>query len=368
MNILDSLTGLRFAAAMLVLLRHAVPPLFPLPGLLELSLVGPVGVGFFFVLSGFILTWTWKPDRSIKTFYVGRIARIAPLHLLTTVVAFIFLIAASTPFWLSSILSLLLLQGWGTDALRLGGNPPSWSLSVEAFFYLTFPFIVRLISGSTIRRCLLVAFVAVTAMVLWTGLYAVASLANVPFITAFSTYTNPLYRLGEFIIGICLATAIRSGWSLGIRLSSATIFAALGYVLLALLNWGMVRSGLRLGDTLGLPLGVLDLIYLPFTVLLIAAAATADIGSHPSPFRGRWMVRLGKWSFALYLVQAIVISQVARFAQPAVSTFGLALLMGTIAACVALSALMHKFVETPAELALKRRFDSSGRNSIPALR
>ncbi|WP_209742766.1 MULTISPECIES: acyltransferase family protein [Micrococcaceae] len=131
---LDSLTGLRFFAAFVVLLRHTVPEIFPLPGLSELSAIGPIGVGFFFVLSGFILTWNWNPATGRGVFYGRRAARILPLHALTTVVAAALLIMADTPLWASTILSLFLLQAWFTEGYRLGGNSPSWSLSVEAFF------------------------------------------------------------------------------------------------------------------------------------------------------------------------------------------------------------------------------------------
>lgn len=143
---LDSLTGLRFIAAFVVLLRHVVPEIFPLPGLLDISQIGPVGVGFFFILSGFILTWTWDSEQSKTQFYTRRFARIGPLHIFTTVLAAALLIAAGTPHWVSTVFSLLLLQAWGTESLRQGGNGPSWSLSVEAFFYACFPFIIRPIS------------------------------------------------------------------------------------------------------------------------------------------------------------------------------------------------------------------------------
>lgn len=352
---LDSLTGLRFFAALVVLLRHSVPELFPLPGLQELSLVGPIGVGFFFVLSGFILTWTWKPHRTLRNFYIRRLARIGPLHVLTTIVAAGLLIAAGTPHWLSTILSLFLLQAWGTENMRSGGNGPSWSLSVEVFFYLCFPFLVRPLLGATIRRCVTIGFGAAAGMLLWTIAYGVGSQMDLPAITVFSTYTNPLYRLGEFVIGICLAVAMRKGWSIRMSLPRATLLAVAGYIGLALANWGVMHAGVHLGDTKGLPLGVLDLAYLPMTVLLIAAAAASDIAGLPSALRGRWMVSLGKWSFALYLIQMIVIAPVTKFAQPGVSWLGAFLLVGTILVCIAMSALLYRFIERPLESGMKQR-------------
>lgn len=362
---LDSLTGLRFFAAFAVLLRHGVPELFPVPWLLELSLIGPVGVGFFFVLSGFVLTWTWKPGGLKSHFYARRAARIVPLHVLTTLVAAALLIAADTPFWASTIASLFLLQAWLTEPLRLGGNGPSWSLSVEAFFYAVFPFIIRPISQRSVRRCWILIGTAIVFMVLWTGGYAVAAKAGLPFASALSAYTSPVYRLGEFVIGCALAVAMKQGWRLNISVGRASLLALGGYIVLAALNATVSRAGVRLGDTQGLPLSVLDLIYLPCTVLLIAAAAGSDLTGARSLFRGVRVVRLGEWSFALYLVQMMVITQAARLVPHGTATIvGGVVLVAVILVCIALSAALFLWFEKPIERAVRRRL--APRLSVPA--
>lgn len=353
---LDSLTGLRFIAAAAVLLRHGVPELFPVPGLLELSLIGPVGVGFFFVLSGFVLTWTWKPGGSKKHFYARRAARIVPLHVLTTLMAAAFLIAADTPFWASTLVSLFLVQAWLTDSFRTGGNGPSWSLSVEAFFYALFPFIIRPISLLSIRKCWMLIGAAVAFMVLWTGGYAAVTRLGLPFASALSGYTNPLYRLGEFVIGCALAVAMKQGWHLKMTVGRASLLAIGGYIGLAVLNATVSRVGFRFGGTQGLPLSVLDVIYLPCTVMLIATAAGTDLMGGRSWFRGVWMVRLGEWSFALYLVQMMVITQAARFVPHEAVTFeGGLMLVGVVFVCIALSAVLFTWFEKPIEGAVKQR-------------
>lgn len=357
---MDSLTGLRFFAAFVVLLRHTIPGIFPLPGLLELSAIGPIGVGFFFVLSGFILTWNWKPADRRRSFYMKRAARIVPLHALTTVAAAALLILAGTPFWASTILSLVLLQAWLTEPYRLGGNSPSWSLSVEAFFYALFPFIVRPISRLSIRKSWWVIGAAVTFMLVWTAGYAVATKAGVPFLSAFSGYTNPLYRLGEFVVGAALATAIRQGWRPRLTISTAAWVALAGYVALAGLNALVTRLNIHLGDTPGLPLSVLDLLYLPFTVMLLASAAASDLRGDRSAFMGPAIVRLGKWSFALYLVQAIVITQAVKLVTPGVLSWqGGIVATGVILVSIALSAGLYHWFEMPIERRLRRRLTPS---------
>lgn len=366
MTRLDSLTGLRFVAAFVVLLRHTVPEMFDVPVLSELAAIGPIGVGFFFVLSGFVLTWTWKPAQSKGRFYFNRAARIAPLHVLTTIIAVAMLAFAGNPHWFSSIMSLFLLQAWGTEAWRLGGNGPSWSLSVEAFFYLCFPFLIRPIARLSTRRLFWLIGAAFVAMIVWTALYGLASIKDVPFVTVFSTYTNPVYRLGEFVIGIALAVVVRNGWRVRVSLRSALVVAGVAYCGLAGVNGIIARSGISLGDSNGLPLGVLDLAYLPVTILVIAAAVTSDLAGKPSMVGSPALVRLGDWSFSLYLIQMIAVIPLASLAASWRNEWqGGVLLAATILGCIALSGAMYHWFERPVERALKLRFAS--RRGLPLM-
>src|SRR5579884_1234381 len=83
---LDSLTSLRFFAAFAVFTHHftglggktgfgRAPLLFPY------SQIGAYGVDFFFVLSGFLLTWIHRPGEPVGGFYWRRVGRIYPATL-----------------------------------------------------------------------------------------------------------------------------------------------------------------------------------------------------------------------------------------------------------------------------------------------
>lgn len=71
---LDSLTGLRWWAAFGLFAYH-MTNVAPLPGQ-SLFYVGNYGVSFFFVLSGFVLTWSARPHITVRQFYFRRFARI----------------------------------------------------------------------------------------------------------------------------------------------------------------------------------------------------------------------------------------------------------------------------------------------------
>ena len=85
---LPSLTGLRFAAAFLVFGFHA-----HIEGIVAAGATrdvmdwvfgpGAAGVSFFFVLSGFVLTWSVRPGETAWRFWRRRIAKIYPNHAVT---------------------------------------------------------------------------------------------------------------------------------------------------------------------------------------------------------------------------------------------------------------------------------------------
>ncbi len=156
------LTGLRFAAAMLVVMHHLlhidVSSGHGVGCLLKklasnFSSAGFVGVSFFFVLSGFILTYTYlgRPGQvgiKRRDFCVARLARVYPTYLFALVIAAVPFwrgwqpggpnTACATPKVVTALTTPLLLQAW-TPCARAWWNAPGWSLSAEAFFYLLFP-------------------------------------------------------------------------------------------------------------------------------------------------------------------------------------------------------------------------------------
>src|SRR6478736_4236025 len=125
---LPSLTSLRFVAAALVLVHHLVIYAPTLTVVSQLASIGYVGVTFFFVLSGFVLTWAWSPELQARTFYRRRFARVYPVHLLFVVVS-----AFSERLdWGALPANVSLLQAWSPDDTVVRSfSGVSWSLSCE---------------------------------------------------------------------------------------------------------------------------------------------------------------------------------------------------------------------------------------------
>ncbi len=157
-----ALNGLRFVAAIAVVTFHYGSQVsgfsYLPPALRNLVACGPAALGFFFVLSGFVLShgYVKSPERALhlhsRDFWVSRFARLYPAYLLAFLLflplafqKYILHPAGSyqqghTTFILGGLLSISLLQAW--TSLSQVWNGPGWSLSVEGFFYLIFPFVL----------------------------------------------------------------------------------------------------------------------------------------------------------------------------------------------------------------------------------
>ena len=339
---LDSLTGLRFFAAFFVL-QHHFTNFGQIPGLDRYTGFGTTGVTFFFVLSGFVLTWSFVPSDTAPRFYWRRFARIWPLHAVTTVLAIpVFYMWRDQPMDVGAVtLSFFLLHAWvPAPAVYFAGNPASWSLSCEMFFYAVHPFIVRRVLVWKSLPLLAAAAAALVAMAV------VADLAMdwpVSF-AGWLLYVAPIYRIGEFLVGIALAVVLKRGHRSPIGLIPATVLLGAWFVL-------YYNFGPHLSPALQIDIGVLRYATLPaLYALIIAAAAQLDLAGAPSLLRSRVMILLGQWSYALYLVQATIIYAFIEWLGPRPTSFlnvgWLVLLSGL---CIAASALLYTAIEHPLE-------------------
>lgn len=299
---LDALTGFRWWAALMVFFYH-MRVFAPLPGPINRVFdQGYLGVTFFFVLSGFVLTWSMRPALPISTFYWRRIARIWPssiVALLFAVPVFYTLAPIPEGSFLKPldfgilILSVVLLQGWFANPVILfSGNPAAWTLTVELFFYALHPWISRVLLPLTRAGAVLFA----SGALVWAFAYRASVyvwpeswLAAVPM---------PITRLPEFLLGMGLAWAVRSGWRP--RLHPLVGVGALAAVILAI---AYAEHSARF-DTLIFFRNEL------FTIaagLAILALVSHGLRGRRSLFASKLQVRLGVWSFAFYLVHATVI-------------------------------------------------------------
>jgi peptidoglycan/LPS O-acetylase OafA/YrhL len=359
---LTALTSLRGVAALLVVLHHFcmvftddILRWMPSRILVNAYLC----VDLFFILSGFVLAHVYHQfSRGVKAcdyrlFFIARVARIYPLHLLTLAVV-ILLEAASQvigsavpsvqahwapPFTgeqplFGLVTNLVMLQTFHWGAFW---NVPAWSLSAEFITYLWLPWLIHSLAGPALRFCLFAVLVALSCLL------------------AIELYFGDL--------GISFA-----GWP---QIARAGAGATLGVVAwtcfkLDYLAW---LSGRALLPVFFITLMVMALpipatAVMPLFFLLVLAGARNQAA--PSPlFHHPFSVFFGRISFALYLVHWIVFDT-GRQISLGLSGVGMGanlslggecmLLAVLLGVCVVLSWMLHVQVEIPARLWILRRY------------
>jgi peptidoglycan/LPS O-acetylase OafA/YrhL len=304
-----ALNGLRFFAALSVVIFHYAPRT---QGYSRVPVVvknvineGPAAVGFFFILSGFVLAYRHLQNGSRPqkpaAFYGARCARLYPAYLLAFLlfspVAYqhYFSNTASSSsghhtFILSAVLSVLMLQAW--TPLAQAWNGPSWSLSVEAFMYLAFPFVGTRLVRLTRRNTILVL------MASWLIPSGLACAYECRWISgsvwrAYIT-NNPLVWMPLFVMGIC-ATRVLPAWR-DIRRSLAKIISTAAFVALILiaLLWPHAWSDVFVTGGIA-----------PLLVAVIVCF-TRTSGWITKAIGTSFFNNLGEASYAIYILQAPV--------------------------------------------------------------
>ncbi|MFI1182098.1 acyltransferase family protein [Streptomyces sp. NPDC020799] len=343
---LPSLTGLRFVAAVLVFCYHLSREApFASPGADKwltdvFGKAGSIGVSFFFILSGFILTWTAKPGEPLRRFWTRRIAKIYPNHVATWVLALVLILWAGRSLHAgTAVANLFLVHSWVPRMdVAWSMNDVSWTLACELLFYLCFPLLHRWVGR--IRENLLWVAAAVVVAVAFCVPAIAGTLPSTPDFGGISAwqvwfaYMLPPVRALDFVLGIVMARIVLSGrW---IRLP--VVPAAL-----------LVIAGWYVATELPRAYGFAAATLVPLA-LLIPAVATSDLDGTPSPLRGRAAMWLGEISFAFYLIHRLVLVY-GHQAFGARHTWPMAQALGLVAVALVLSVLLawalHQAVEQP---------------------
>ncbi|TYP87195.1 acyltransferase family protein [Blastococcus xanthinilyticus] len=340
---LDSLTGLRFVAALLVFVSHTLATFEFTPYYRQMEPYlepGAAGVSFFFILSGFVLTWTHRAGDRVGPFYRRRFARIAPAYWVA-VLAFIPLNAIANPEETGSLLrhmapQFLGLHAWFPDSeYYWAGNGVTWSISCEMFFYALFPLLIvgaLRLSGRARwwAAGVLAALVIVPPVVL-------APLTHGATVADWAIFIFPVQRLWEFCLGILIALWIKQGGRIRLGLPVALALVAVAYAIAipapAYLIWVAIP-------------------FIPFA-LVIATAAQADLDGRPSVFRHPVLVKLGEWSFAFYLTHQLVIRVVDYLLEPSTVAGAIGASLLALVGSVASAYVLYTVVEKPLERRLR---------------
>ena len=336
----------RGLAAITVVLFHFRPHL---AGQLDLPLVGAIarngalGVDLFFVLSGMVMHRVYgeavRAERfSYGQFMAKRIARIYPVHFVTTLGALSMIIIAgaaglvpvdSAALARALPIHLLMLHGLGRVEDHFALNFPSWSVSAEMFAYLCFPLFALLYRGRD------------RAVVGWLMLLGAGLVVSI---------TNGWMQIGvvrvsiEFLIGMGVARLIGRRYNppLGLAL---LLFGTVIYA--SFLQWQVVPGSAVLAFA-----------------LMLGGSALAEPWLGHNRLIGA-LAYLGTISYSLYMVHALVMSPGFLLAErllhvpPDQSPDWVVLVV--LAVTIACAALLHRWVELPCRTWLVRKLAAQQR-------
>lgn len=368
---IKALTGLRIVAAVWVVLFHFRPLLGEAAPDFAAALApvldaGAQGVDLFFILSGFVLTWTyldrmgrtWSMRATLRFLWL-RLARVWPIYLVTLHLAALWIIFTlnvghvpsenvDTLTATSYIRQLFLVQLWYQPFFDgTSWNGPAWSISAEWLAYLLFAGIAlvvfRMARATRARGLLLLAFAASLPPVM-------LLLASGEFYTPWSWLPRIVM---QFTAGALACAAVRK-----LKPTDRTRLAA-GYasiVLIAVIVGALYYYSTHPVATVRDAGGLIDVLFLPLVVALSIGA-----GSLPRLLSTRVLVYLGQISFALYMVHELIhtawIWAAKQFEITLTGGAGKLIVVGLIAAALAFSSLMYHLVEEPARRWMRRMVD-----------
>lgn len=338
---LPALTGVRAVAALGVFASHIV---WILPehrgaasGSLQVEQVlewGRHGVTLFFVLSGFILTWTAGPSVATGRFLRKRFARVWPNHAVVWL-AFVVLgavgVTTALPDLPAMVTSLLLVQTWVPgQGWANAVNGVAWTLSCEAFFYLAFPFLLPVLRRGDDRQAAALGVAALGG----------GTLLNVVYLApqGIEVSTFPPFRIWEFVIGMVLGELFRRG-------AVRRTFPVAGPLLLLVV-------ALAAADVVDSLSGIATPAVAVAVTSILARLVADDLAGtrRGRGLRSSWAGHAGQISYAFYLVQILPLEVMKWVAgsdpSGALERLGWGLVW--FAVTVAAAEGLHRFVEQPA--------------------
>jgi peptidoglycan/LPS O-acetylase OafA/YrhL len=301
------LNGLRFIAALTIVFYHYAPLIEGyqrLPDVVRnLISEGPAAVGFFFILSGFVLAHRYLSAGAsvgeVGAFYWSRFTRIYPAYLIGFVLfvplAFDkyvihppFGVSNGKTLVVSALLYSFMLQAW--TPLSQAWNGPSWSLSVEAFMYLIFPLAGAQMVRLSNRKTLVLVLIA------WVLPVAVVCSYQAGLISG-STWegylrNSPLLWTSLFVMGIAAARFIGPWKKVSTKAASRLSIGVVIAVIVIAAVWP--RTWIEVFVAGGIaPLFAAVIVFF-----------TRDVNRLTHIIAGNTLNRLGQASYAMYIIQA----------------------------------------------------------------
>jgi len=354
---LDQITFTRFVAALSVVFFHYGQSVFPanIPYLFENVTAGPIAVGYFYVLSGFIMAIAYyqtdiNKQKAInkKKYWIARFARIYPVYLIALLMIVAVKLNVIVENWGQLPLNILLLQSW-VPGYPITLNTPGWSLSVEAFFYLVLPFLLIWVYKFRIRSLVIfcsflwVATQLILLLALNSPEYAPKTLLH-DFI-----YYNPLMHLSSFIAGLLVGIYFKHNTTHH-QAKDNTLLLIISFALIFILIWSRPHLESIFSIKLAFTNGLLAPAFLLFIYLL-----AKDRGVFSKIMSNGWLILLGEASYSLYILQKPIHGVYDKAIVPRLVLSEGQHFYVFLIILIVLSIASYKYIETPMRKIIRRK-------------
>lgn len=314
MKRLDQLNILRFLIAMLIVFFHYGKETFPftVDPWRRIFHDGNYELSFFFVLSGFILTYVYGPqiggNFNWKNFILKRLTRFYPLYLVAVLIPVPFRFGESPHTLLGLILDIFMLQSW-VPPYPLAFNGPAWAMSALVFYYLLFPPVVTWFYKKGLKFA--ISFVTCFWLASQVAIHLLMTYwypGHLPFSHDFLNY-NPLFHLNAFLVGILGGMLFRRFWMRKEIDQQRNLFW-LTASLVVMILFVFFRGALQQNTPFRLIYnnGLIAPLYL-LIIILLARDDTRVTKFLTRPF----ILMLGNISFSIYLMQSPMVRIYQRF-------------------------------------------------------
>lgn len=356
---IPSLDGIRAISVLIVVLSHSsLGDIIP----------GGLGVTIFFFLSGYLITnlllaehaRTGKID--ILKFYARRVFRLMPPLFISLAIAYGLTYGGLLPGGITLkglAAQLLYFANYYGLFLDPGNTIPDgtgilWSLAVEEHFYIFYPLLLTLILGSALRPRAIGILLGIGCLVILA--WRVHLVLSPGFVSERTYYASDT-RIDSIIYGCILAVVSNpmrdrhrtNVMSLG---QWAVFITVLGTFLLTLLYRDTAfRETIRYSLQ---GLALMPLFY--FTIRFSDNKLFRNLNS-------RWAIKLGTYSYAIYLIHLVVINVIATNA-PAIATRSFILFPAALLISIAYAATMNRFVDRYFKT-LRRKYQPGRATNLP---
>ncbi|MGJ5177619.1 acyltransferase family protein [Bradyrhizobium oligotrophicum] len=337
---IPSLDGIRALSVLIVVIGHSG---------LQALIPGGFGVTVFFFLSGFLITTLMLSEHErtgqldVPSFYARRVFRLMPPLLLTLAIAYGLTYAGLldggiTAKGLSA--QILYFANYYGLFFDPGNTVPDgtgilWSLAVEEHFYIVYPLLMTLLLGLALRPRTIGALLGCVclAVLAWR-----IHLVHAPSFFPDRTYYASDTRIDSIAYGCLLALVMnparQSSPARAMSAAQWTLMLATAVVLL----FSLLYRDPTFRETARYSIQGLALMPLFYVAVRFADAPLVRYLNRP------WMMTLGTYSYAIYLIHNVVIRAIDKNF-PAIAAKPYILFPLTLLISIIYAAAIERFIE-----------------------